>query len=60
MIGIGLKDYTFTFTYDVTISTLRNYNNSNGALELSLTRQGVFSKYNGNRRESMCPSFKVY
>jgi type IX secretion system PorP/SprF family membrane protein len=60
MIGFGLKDYTFTFTYDATISTLKNYNNTRGALEFSLIKQGVFDKYNGNRREAMCPSFKAY
>jgi len=60
MIGLGFKDYTFTFTYDATISTLKNYNNTRGALEFSLVKQGVFEKYNGNRRESMCPSFKAY
>ncbi len=60
MIGLGYKDYTFTFTYDATISTLRNYNNTRGAFEFSLIKQGVFDKYNGNRRESMCPSFKNY
>jgi type IX secretion system PorP/SprF family membrane protein len=60
MIGLGFKDYTFTFTYDATISTLKNYNNTRGALEFSLVKQGVFDKYNGNRRESMCPSFKAY
>ena len=60
MIGMGFKDYTFTFTYDATISTLKNYNTTRGALEFSLIKQGVFEKYNGNRRESMCPSFKAY
>lgn len=58
MIGIGIKDYTFTFTYDATISTLRNYNNTRGAFEFSLIKQGVFNKFNGNRRDGMCPSFK--
>jgi type IX secretion system PorP/SprF family membrane protein len=58
MIGLGYKDYTFTFTYDATMSTLRNYNNSRGAFEFSLIKQGAFDKYNGNRRESICPSFK--
>jgi type IX secretion system PorP/SprF family membrane protein len=60
MLGLGLKDYTFTFTYDVTMSTLKNFNNSRGALEFSLIKQGVVSSYQGNRRESMCPSFKIY
>ncbi len=58
MIGLGVKDYIFTFTYDATISTLSSYNNTRGAFEFSLTKQGVFDKYAGNRRESMCPTFK--
>jgi len=60
MIGLGLKDYVFTFTYDATISTLRNYNNTRGAFEFSLVKQGIFDRYNGNRRQSMCPTFKTY
>jgi hypothetical protein len=58
MVGLGIKDYTFTFSYDATMSTLKNYNNTRGAFEFSLIRQGVLDRYNGNRRESMCPSFK--
>lgn len=60
MIGLGYKDYVFTFTYDATISTLKNYNNTRGALEFSLVRQGAFDRYRGNRHETMCPSFKIY
>ncbi|MET0393897.1 MAG: PorP/SprF family type IX secretion system membrane protein [Chitinophagaceae bacterium] len=60
MIGLGYKDYVFTFTYDVTMSTLKNYNNSRGAFEFSLVKEGLFDQYRGNRRESMCPSFKSY
>ncbi|MES1214070.1 MAG: PorP/SprF family type IX secretion system membrane protein [Bacteroidota bacterium] len=58
MIGLGYKDYTFTFTYDATTSSLKDYNNTRGAFEFSLIKQGVFERYNGNRRESMCPSFR--
>jgi len=60
MIGLGLKDYTFTFTYDATMSDLSTYNNGRGALEFSLIKQGVVDRYRGNSRESMCPSFKTY
>jgi type IX secretion system PorP/SprF family membrane protein len=60
MVGLGYKDFVFTFTYDATISTLKNYNNSRGAFELSLVKEGLFDQYKGNRRESMCPSFKAY
>jgi type IX secretion system PorP/SprF family membrane protein len=60
MIGLGYKDYVFTFTYDATTSTLKDFNNTRGAFEFSLIKQGAFDRYNGNRRESMCPSFKNY
>jgi type IX secretion system PorP/SprF family membrane protein len=60
MIGLGYKVYTFTFSYDATISTLRNYNNTRGALEFSIVRTGIIDRYNGNKRETMCPSFKNY
>ena len=60
MIGLGLKDYTFTFTYDATMSGLKTYNNGQGALEFSIIKQGVVDRYKGNSRESMCPSFKSY
>jgi type IX secretion system PorP/SprF family membrane protein len=60
MIGLGLKDYTFTFTYDATMSDLKTYNNGRGALEFSLIKQGVVDRYRGNSRESMCPTFKTY
>ncbi len=58
MIGLGYKDYMFSFSYDATISTLKNYNNTRGAFEFSLVKQGIFDSYKGNRRETICPSFK--
>jgi type IX secretion system PorP/SprF family membrane protein len=60
MVGLGLKDYTFTFTYDITTSSLKTYNTGRGALEFSLVKQGVIDRYRGTSRESMCPSFKNY
>lgn len=60
MVGFGYREFIFTFTYDVTISTLKNYNNSYGAFEFSLIKQGVFDQYNGNKKQSMCPTFKSY
>lgn len=58
MVGLGLKDLIFTFTYDATTSSLKNYNNTHGAFEFSLIKQGVVDTYRGNKRESMCPSFR--
>ena len=58
MIGLQWKDIKATFTYDVTVSTLKNYNNTRGAFEFSLIKQGVFDSYLGNKHQSMCPSFR--
>lgn len=58
LVGLGIKDITFTFTYDATMSSLKNFNNTRGAFEFSLVKQGAVGRYKGNRRESMCPSFK--
>src|SRR6266496_4693961 len=53
MLGLVYKDYTFTFTYDVTTSTLSNYNNGRGAFEFSLIKDGFFS--GRTDRQSLCP-----
>jgi type IX secretion system PorP/SprF family membrane protein len=58
MIGLGYNDYTFTFSYDVTVSTLGNYNASRGALEFSLIKQGIINP-NG-KRITPCPTFRTY
>jgi type IX secretion system PorP/SprF family membrane protein len=58
LIGLGYKDFMLSLTYDATMSTLKNYNGTRGAMEFSLIKQGVFSTYNGNRRQSICPTFK--
>jgi hypothetical protein len=60
MVGLGFKDLTFSFTYDATTSGLKNYNNARGAYEFSLIKQGVIDRYRGNKRETMCPSFRAY
>jgi len=60
MVGLGYKDLTFTFSYDVTTSSLSNFNSGRGGIEFSLIKQGVVDRYRGNRRESMCPSFRTY
>lgn len=58
MVGLGYNDYTFSFTYDATVSSLSAYNNTRGAFEFSLIRQGAFEQYRGNKRQSLCPTFK--
>jgi type IX secretion system PorP/SprF family membrane protein len=58
LIGIGLNELVFTFSYDVTLSGLNAFNGARGAYEFSLIKQGRRDRYQGNGRESMCPSFR--
>jgi type IX secretion system PorP/SprF family membrane protein len=58
LVGLGIKDLVLQFSYDATMSSLKNFNNRRGAFEFSLVKQGLADAYRGNRRESMCPSFR--
>jgi type IX secretion system PorP/SprF family membrane protein len=58
MIGLGYNDYTFSFTYDATMSSLKNYNGSRGALEFSLIKQGIINP--SSNRVTPCPTFRTY
>lgn len=58
MIGFIYKNIKLTFTYDVTTSSLKHYDNGYGAYEFALMSQGFYSEYNGDRRQSLCPTFK--
>ncbi len=55
MAGFELNNLRFTFSYDVTTSSMRNFNNSRGAMEFSLIKKGFYPSSAG--RQSMCPSF---
>jgi type IX secretion system PorP/SprF family membrane protein len=60
MIGFEMKNLRFTFTYDATMSPLSRFNNSVGAYEFSLIRNGYYTEYFGDknqRRQSLCPRF---
>lgn len=57
LVGLGWHDYSFMFSYDATVSSLKNFNNSRGAFEFSLIRQGIINP-NGNRI-TPCPTFKT-
>ena len=58
MVGLEFNSIQMTFSYDVTVSSLKNYNGSRGAFEFSLVKQGVLDRFNGNKSQSICPSFK--
>lgn len=55
MVGLEVNNLKFTFSYDATVSSLQNYNNSRGALEFSLIKNGFYPE-NVNR-QSLCPKF---
>ena len=57
-VGLGLRQLQFTFSYDVTASTLKNFTNRRGAFEFSITKQGIADPYRGNRQQSLCPTFR--
>ncbi|MBC7934103.1 MAG: PorP/SprF family type IX secretion system membrane protein [Rhizobacter sp.] len=55
MAGFELNNLRFTFSYDVTTSSINNFNNGRGAMEFSLVKKGFYPSSTG--RQSMCPSF---
>ncbi|HSC53600.1 MAG TPA: PorP/SprF family type IX secretion system membrane protein [Phnomibacter sp.] len=55
MVGMQWKDTRLTFSYDATMSKLREHNNGNGAIELSLIKFGTFA--GRTPRQSRCPAF---
>ncbi|HXB08830.1 MAG TPA: PorP/SprF family type IX secretion system membrane protein [Puia sp.] len=58
MIGFVYKNIRLTFTYDVTTSGLKHYDGGYGSWEFALINQGFYGQYNGDKRQSLCPSFK--
>jgi type IX secretion system PorP/SprF family membrane protein len=54
MIGVELNNVRFTFSYDVTMSSLNKFNGSRGASELSILKKGYYAETG----DIQCPSFK--
>jgi type IX secretion system PorP/SprF family membrane protein len=57
MIGLEINNIRFTFSYDITTSSLRNFNHSFGADEFNLLNKGFYSQFQGDRRQTLCPTF---
>src|SRR5690606_18036570 len=57
MVGFQYKYIRLMFTYDVTTSSLSQFNNGRGAYEFGLIHYGMYNEYNGNKRQSFCPAF---
>ncbi len=56
-LGFEISDFRLNFTYDITNSDLKAYNNGRGAIEFSLIKKGLFP--NKEARQSLCPTFKM-
>ncbi|WP_071595330.1 PorP/SprF family type IX secretion system membrane protein [Segetibacter koreensis] len=54
VVGVQKSGYKFTFSYDATSSALRNYNQSRGAYEMSIVKQGLIDK----SKDIKCPSVR--
>jgi type IX secretion system PorP/SprF family membrane protein len=57
MLGFQWKNLRLMFSYDATTSSLKQYNNGRGAFEFALIHNGFYNEYNGDRRQSFCPTF---
>ncbi len=57
MVGLEINNIRFTFSYDVTTSSLRNFNHSFGAAEFNVLKKGFYNEYFGDRRQMLCPVF---
>lgn len=57
MVGFEYKNIRLMFTYDATTSSLKQYNNGRGAFEFALMNKGFYDEYNGDKRQSLCPTF---
>ena len=57
MVGLEINNIRFTFSYDVTTSSLKNYNHSFGATEFNVLKKGYYSDFQGDRQQALCPVF---
>ncbi len=57
MVGLEINNIRFSFSYDVTASSLKNFNNSFGASEFNILKKGYYNDFDGNRQQSLCPTF---
>ncbi|MEY3432428.1 MAG: hypothetical protein RL131_364 [Bacteroidota bacterium] len=57
MIGYQWRNFKFMFSYDITTSQLKNFNNARGATEMYLQYDGIYSDMFAGGRQNMCPRF---
>ena len=54
MVGLELNHVKFTFSYDVTMSSLNQFNGYRGASEFSIVKKGLYPQHSD--RQSQCPT----
>ncbi|MBN9349787.1 MAG: PorP/SprF family type IX secretion system membrane protein [Chitinophagaceae bacterium] len=57
MVGLVISNVSFTFSYDVTTSSLKNFNHSLGAAEFNILYKGFYDQFQGDRKQTLCPTF---
>lgn len=57
MVGLEINNIRFSFSYDVTTSSLKNFNHMMGAAEFNVLKKGFYNEYFGDRRQTLCPVF---
>ena len=57
MLGLELNNIRFTFSYDATTSSLKNFNHSFGATEFNVLKKGYYDEFSGDRQQALCPVF---
>lgn len=57
MVGLEVNNIRFTFTYDVTMSSLNKFNHYLGASEFNVLKKGFYDEYFGDRQQTLCPTF---
>ena len=57
MLGLEINNIRFTFSYDVTTSSLRNFNQSFGATEFNVLKKGYYNDFDGDKNQALCPTF---
>lgn len=56
MVGYQWRSFKFTFSYDATTSSLKNFNGGRGATEMYLQYDGMYTLMYANK-QSFCPAF---
>lgn len=56
MVGYQWRNFKFTFSYDATTSSMKNFNGGRGATEMYMQYDGMYTLLYANK-QSFCPAF---